>query len=1056
MGPSGLENAGGKRPGDKGWRTGIGLAALLGFLVVPAFGASAQQIPLSLRDSFPLGDSRGSLCQVQNRSTDPAIRTMFDRSWAIVCRDSALPVGYVFALRDSDGDAAARLDARRSDKVDCSGAGPVPATLADNVQQRNCAWRDGGLSYTVARADQGKTSYFVEGFAAYDSALSLALRSIMADEVLPGTIEIATTSIEDPAAFARVQALTLAPDEALSEGYRRNNSGDYAQASEFFETLQQRFSDPDESDLKPEEFLVNRALQKSNLGQFDEADALFGQARALGSEDIVQQRLQRNFEAIHLINQQQFARAIARLDIPVGSVVSSAETLRTEGRITDQISDRINSSDNVAGFLGFVDDLQLTTEERAYIIDAQALQLRATAARLMGDPVMARQGLVDALRNVISVRDGRVVSIIRLRAQMMSELALVEESTGNYAAGEDWLKGALELLQLQYPETSIVNAVRARLAAYYMRRGRSAEAQALYREVVKSSLGERNVLTGFGNQLAPYFDLMVGQIGSDPAVADEFFDAMQILVRPGAAETQAILARELSAGGGEASRLFRQSTNLSRAIERSRIRLAVLRRADQPENQGLIDTYAAELSELEASQQAALVRLSEFPQYRVASGRSLALGELRTALQPGEAYMKLAEVGGRVYAFFIDGQGATAYAADISSRDLGERVDMIRDTISFEENGVPVTSPYDAVSARLLYKALFGPIAGRAESASHLIFEPDGAMLRLPVNLLITSDAPVAAFEARVEDITADAFDMVGMTWLGRVTNVSTAVSSRAFVDARAAPRSAAPRQYLGMGENKAIFAEPGFAPPTRSGGQVDSRCDWPLSVWNRPINAHELVTARAIVGEAQGEVITGEAFSDDRILARNDLSDYRIVHFATHGLVTPPSSQCPARPALVTSFGGEQSDGLLSFQEIFDLKLDADMVILSACDTAARASVSVTREAGLDSGGGTALDGLVRSFIGAGGRSVLASHWPAPDDFDATERLITAMFQAPAGTGTGEALRQAQIELMDDPVTSHPYYWSGFAIIGDGARELLLGGRMAGAAQPAQIGGGN
>ncbi|MCH6579230.1 MAG: CHAT domain-containing protein, partial [Nitrospinae bacterium] len=98
---------------------------------------------------------------------------------------------------------------------------------------------------------------------------------------------------------------------------------------------------------------------------------------------------------------------------------------------------------------------------------------------------------------------------------------------------------------------------------------------------------------------------------------------------------------------------------------------------------------------------------------------------------------------------------------------------------------------------------------------------------------------------------------------------------------------------------------------------------------------------------------MTGADFTDTAIKSREDLSNFRILHFATHGLVTPPGPSCPTRPALLTSFGGEDSDGLLSFSEIFDLKLDADLVILSACDTAAAADVATTRAAGLGSGGG-------------------------------------------------------------------------------------------------------
>ena len=121
---------------------------------------------------------------------------------------------------------------------------------------------------------------------------------------------------------------------------------------------------------------------------------------------------------------------------------------------------------------------------------------------------------------------------------------------------------------------------------------------------------------------------------------------------------------------------------------------------------------------------------------------------------------------------------------------------------------------------------------------------------------------------------------------------------------------------------------------------------------------------------------------------------------------------------------------------EIFNLHMDADLVILSACDTASQAGEEATREAGVLTGGGQALDGLVRAFIAAGGRQVIASHWPAPDDYRATGRLFGRFFGG-SGESIGGALQAAQIALMDDPDTSHPFYWAGFALIGDGARPV-------------------
>jgi CHAT domain-containing protein len=79
-----------------------------------------------------------------------------------------------------------------------------------------------------------------------------------------------------------------------------------------------------------------------------------------------------------------------------------------------------------------------------------------------------------------------------------------------------------------------------------------------------------------------------------------------------------------------------------------------------------------------------------------------------------------------------------------------------------------------------------------------------------------------------------------------------------------------------------------------------------------------------------------------------------------------------------------------------------------------------------------------VRAFIGAGGRQVIASHWPAPEEYDATARLFAGFFRSSPGASQGDALRAAQLQLMDDPATSHPFYWAGFALIGDGERPLF------------------
>ncbi|MFM6831975.1 MAG: CHAT domain-containing protein, partial [Novosphingobium sp.] len=749
--------------------------------------ASAQSGSLMLRDSFPLG-SGGSkaLCQMQSRVVDPANHMPMDRTWAIVCRDSALPVGYVFALRHGAADdVLARLADRRKATVRCESA--VKASVAGRLRQ-NCSWIDPQLGYEVVSLSRGKTTYVVEGFTAYHGALDLALRSIYADRLLDEPIEVATTSVGDTEAYARIQALTLDPSTALAEGYRRNNSGEYAEAAAYFETLDQRQASTGDVPIDRVEFLVNAGLQRSNLGQFTDADLLFAQADALPAGSGVVERLRRNYEAIHLLNQEQHAKALERLGQPLRQTsANGSETLRETLELTPSVARRINASDVTAGSMGLVDDLRLTDDERATILDAQTLQLRGTALRLLGNRGDAQVALEQAQTRALAVRNGRVVSIVRMRAQILTELSTIAEEEGRQADAEALLRSAVEIVSVQYPETRSLAATQARLAAYLMRHGRSAEAAPIYRDVVARSAERENGLSGLSRQMAPWFDLLSSQMAAgDPSAAEAFFTASQVLVRPGVAETQAVLSRELSAGSDDASRLFRQSTSLTRAIERTRMTYAALQRLDDAAARGdEIAEAAARIRDLEKQEQATVIELANYARYRVVSQKAIGQKELQDGLLPGEAYAKMAVLGQDVFVYFASKDKAVGYRVPVSAKELTASVQTIRDSISRFDGRQYVTSAFAANEAFSVYNALFAPVAKDIAAAHHLIFEPDGAMLSLPVNVLISDETSVKAYKAQAESAAGDPFDLRGVGWLAKDKIVSTAVSARSFMDAR-------------------------------------------------------------------------------------------------------------------------------------------------------------------------------------------------------------------------------------------------------------------------------
>lgn len=408
--------------------------------------AQAQDRPVLLRDSFAIGSGDGVLCQVQDRSADNAVsQSSFDRAWAVVCRDSALPVAHIWAFRDFTGDARAMVAPLRRERVDCGAARRSAATGVAEAELTSCLLAGSQLAWSTYTLRRGGFTWVAEGFGAYDSATLLALRSLLDNRVAQGRIDAATTSVGDPAAFSRVQAQTLKPEQALAEGYRRNLSGDYAEAEAHFEALQERLENERNTPVDPVEFLANRALQKSNLGDFGEAERLFAQARKVGSGDPINERLLRNFEAIHQLNRGRPDRAIARLD---RKLATDFEGLSTEGgslAITIPIAARLNA-DRGSGVAGIGTDVALTPRERATIIDAQARQLRGTALRLMGQRDAARAALRQALAEAVQVRDGRVTTIARMRGQILSELGLVEEATGNKPEAERRLREGLAIV----------------------------------------------------------------------------------------------------------------------------------------------------------------------------------------------------------------------------------------------------------------------------------------------------------------------------------------------------------------------------------------------------------------------------------------------------------------------------------------------------------------------------------------------------------------------------------------------------------------------------------
>lgn len=1020
-------------------RLGLGAAVAAGLaLCLPAMAPAAPPpgTPLSLRNSFRIGTS-GVLCTAQSRLVSPNLVDMFDRGYRIVCRDAAAPVGRVNALRNGADDPVERVIRNSDNKIDCQAAAPARIDGLSGAIARECVDPSNQLAYKVYALKKGNTTYVVLGLGGYDSALQLALRTVVADKIVKGEVQVATTSAGDPAAFARVQAGALDSESALNEAYSRNQDGAYAEAAEFFEALVERDASSARAGSRLAEYLANQAMQQSNQENFAAADALFARAATPAAlADPVLGRQLRNFYASHFLNQQKLKEAVAELSKPVADIQqeTAVDAKLQSGVIDASIADDLNRESGQNNQIGGGLDGGLQPVERAQFLDAEALFLRGVAERANKNFAKARASFEEAINAAQAIREGRLNSASGLRAKVQAQLALIAQAEGNPAEAERLLSESLQFVEVQNPNTATSLAAKAQFAGFLSRNGQADRAMTMFSEVISASENVPGAMSSIRTLLRPYFRLLADRAPTDPNAVARMFTASQVMLRPGIAATQALLARELSGGDDEASSLFRQSVTLTRYIAKADGDIAKLTAGGTTADAAALEEARTRKARYSRDQTVLQAKLAKFPRYRVISPSTMELAELQKALKPGDGYYKVTIVSQDIYAMFVTPDMARAYRLNITAKQLEDTVAQIRDSVVKMENGQVATYPFDVVLARKLYVTLMDPVDAEMHKVTNLIWEPDGALLQLPANLLPMEQAGVDAYLDRLKKPNADDFDFRGVAWLGRDRDISTVVSARSFVDGRGVAPSKGMKGYIGLGENSRPGLNPFFVPPP---SQSDD-CAWPLSNWNNPISSSELYLASGIIGQDRSTLITGADFSDSTIQGRSDLSDYRIIHFATHGLVTAPRPECPARPALMTSFGGGTSDGLLSFKEIFDLKLDADVVVLSACDTAGMATVGATREAGVTTGGNFALDGLVRAFVGAGARTVIASHWPVPDDYNATKRLMTGMFTAPPGTPMATGMRRAQIGLMDDPNTSHPYYWSAFAIVGDGERPLL------------------
>ena len=383
--------------------------------------------------------------------------------------------------------------------------------------------------------------------------------------------------------------------------------------------------------------------------------------------------------------------------------------------------------------------------------------------------------------------------------------------------------------------------------------------------------------------------------------------------------------------------------------------------------------------------------------------------------------------GDRTFLWVVRPDRGAFLRLDIGRQELKDAVTALRGGLDQTPRSIADVLAFDTEEAFLLYDAIFAPAVPLLKGAGHVFVVPDGALQSLPVDVLVTKEP-----KRRVRKLE----DYAEVPWLANkyamtvLPSVSSLRALRHFAKA-----SNASRPFVGFGD-PLLDGDPGkgrgvdVAALFARGAVAD--VDSVRKLPRLPDTADELNTLAGSLKADDGSLFLRERATETAVRSQN-LSRYRVLAFATHGLVTG-ELEGVAEPALVFTppeTGSESDDGLLTASEIATLKLDADWVILSACNTAAADGTP----------GAEGLSGLAKAFFYAGARALLVSHWSVVSD--AAVRLTTTMFDEvrdDPDIGRAEALRRARLALMvdeDKPYYAHPMFWAPFVVVGEGGQQV-------------------
>ncbi|WGM45720.1 hypothetical protein KOAAANKH_00584 [Brevundimonas sp. NIBR10] len=539
----------------------------------------------------------------------------------------------------------------------------------------------------------------------------------------------------------------------------------------------------------------------------------------------------------------------------------------------------------------------------------------------------------------------------------------------------------------------------------------------------------------------------------------EAFEAAQWAIASDAADALAKVSARFAQGDDALGRLAEERETLITTrdrLERELERLYAVDGADgQTQRAATRTTYETTLARLKTVDADIEAR---FPAYsELTSPRALSVIEAQGLLKPDEGLLLVLVNPEATYVWGVSRDRIEwARAEDLGEEAMTASVARLRASLTTAASrsdpgidpaifaGRPVTA-FDRAEAHRLYTRLVQPVESVFEGKTTLITVVTGALTTLPLAVLAT-EAPIGS------DTGPDAFSttnwLIDRYALATLPSVSSLKALRCYLVADPAERSsgcppmagtaqASTRQAATRGFSMAAFGAPILAGAPQNGSRGAPSADGVMGEGRLadvaklralpylPGSKAELDTLKSRYPRAL--VRTGAAATETAVRQGDTgaLSQSRFVVFSTHGLMAGSTVSEPGLVLTPPETATEADDGYLSASEAAQLRLRAEFVVLSACNTAASDGTP----------GGEGLSGLARAFFYAGARSVLVSHWEVSDV--ATTELIADTFAALDAPGAdigdrAKALQTGMKAVRANRLWAHPAFWAPFTLVGE------------------------